>query len=133
MKNIHIGNALKNIIEEKGLKKTSIADKLGIVENYIHRIFKKNHIDTKLLYSFLEILEMTGVEFFSLVEGIPAPTYAKEENDFMRIVEEPQKNFNASGVSLKDYETIKSQNTLMKDKILILQNELIECLKKLNS
>lgn len=60
---ILIGKKIKEVINEKGLIISIIAEKLGISHSNLHHIFQRNTIDTQLL---LRISLVLDYNFFDL-------------------------------------------------------------------
>lgn len=58
---VHIGQKVEEVFEQKGLKLFDFADQLGTVRQNVYRIFKKHHVDTGLLTKISEVL---GHNFF---------------------------------------------------------------------
>ena len=57
LRNVHIGEAIEQKLKEKNISKQEFADKLGIPQQNLHRIFKKSSIDTDKLYTICQILD----------------------------------------------------------------------------
>ncbi len=66
---IHIGQDLKFLIEKKGLNKKELASLLDITEPSFYRILQKDHISTKLLVKFCNLLTVHPGVFFNHYEG----------------------------------------------------------------
>lgn len=60
----HIGNKLKELSQKSGLKQKEIASQLNVTAQYLHKIFAKDHIDTKQLFKFAEIFNVPITYFF---------------------------------------------------------------------
>lgn len=59
--NVHIGQKVQEVFEQKTLKLSDFADELGTVRQNVYRIFKKQHVDTGLL---MKICSVLGHNFF---------------------------------------------------------------------
>lgn len=60
----HIGNKIKELSQKSGLKQKEIARQLNVTAQYLHKIFAKDHIDTKQLLKFAEIFNVPVISFF---------------------------------------------------------------------
>lgn len=69
---IHIGNDLRYLIERRGLAKKTVAAHLDMAEPSFYSVLKKDHISTKLLTKFCELLEVHPAVFFNHYEGAGA-------------------------------------------------------------
>jgi DNA-binding Xre family transcriptional regulator len=65
LRNVHIGEAIEQKLKEKNISKQEFADKLGIPQQNLHRIFKKSSIDTDKLYTICQILDYNFFDDFS--------------------------------------------------------------------
>lgn len=78
-----LGERIKAIFEEKGIKLTDFADQIGTVRQNVYRIFERESLDTDLLYKISEVL---GHDFFTYYK-IPGTTNAIEFNEDISINE----------------------------------------------
>lgn len=60
---IHIGQAIKNKVEEQGKTTVWLAQELGCHRTNLYKIYEKRTIDTGIL---LHISEILGFDFFQL-------------------------------------------------------------------
>lgn len=78
---IHPGEILKDEIEASGLKKSFIADKLGIRPNHLSEIFKgKRNITAELALKLEKALEIDA-EFWVRLQGIHDLTVARNQHE----------------------------------------------------
>jgi transcriptional regulator with XRE-family HTH domain len=76
---IHIGEKIKEVFEEKGLKMSSFSSSVGMTYRNIYRIFEKEHINTELLQKISKVLDYN---FFNL--------YIDEDSN---LIQEPQEKY----------------------------------------
>ncbi len=60
---VHIGEEIEKIYTESGIKMTVFAKKLNTVPRNVYHIFKRESIDTEILYQISQILKY---DFFRL-------------------------------------------------------------------
>lgn len=65
----HIGNFLKQYIEQNGIVKAQVAENVGITYNYLSMIFKKPSIDAELLEKICQAVGLHPAVFFDVPAG----------------------------------------------------------------
>ena len=66
---IQIGRDLKFLMERDRRSKKEMAAEMGLTEPSFYRILQKDHISTKLLVQFSDLLEVHPAVFFNHYEG----------------------------------------------------------------
>lgn len=66
MAEIHIGEAIKNIFESKGMTISEFSRRLNNSRENVYSIFKRKSIDTALLYKISSVLNYNFFELFHL-------------------------------------------------------------------
>ena len=61
IENIHIGEQIKKVMTEKGLKVIDVASQLGYTKANFYHLYQRESIDSKVLYKLSVI---TGFDFF---------------------------------------------------------------------
>ena len=66
---IHIGEKIKEIIEKRGMGKSELARRLNMSSTNVHKIFKRETIDTGLLENISLLLEHNFFDYY--VSNLP--------------------------------------------------------------
>jgi transcriptional regulator with XRE-family HTH domain len=61
---VHIGEKVQQVFEQKGLKLSDFADQLGTVRQNVYRIFKKHELDTGLLSKISQVLDHNFFQYY---------------------------------------------------------------------
>ena len=61
---IHIGNKVKEIAEARGIAKAELGRRLNMSSTNVHKIFKRESIDTQLLSNISVALEHNFFQYF---------------------------------------------------------------------
>lgn len=61
----HLGEKIKVMITDSGLKQKYVAESLGISTQHLHNLFRKESIETRYLYQFSEVLKVPLWTFFA--------------------------------------------------------------------
>lgn len=61
---MHIGNRLKEILKEKGLNQTHLADKMSVSRQMISSLINSENITTDTLEKIIKALDITYTDFF---------------------------------------------------------------------
>jgi len=114
---VFIGNIIKEITERRGMSKTELGRRLNMTSTNIHKIFKRESIDTGLLHKISEVLEYDFFSYYTLGKSYEGATdepsiVAEREAEYKRSLQECQ-------------EKVK-----MLEKISTLQEEKIQRLEK---
>jgi transcriptional regulator with XRE-family HTH domain len=86
-----IGQKIKEVFENSGIKIGDFADKLGMVRQNVYRIFERTHIDTGLLIRISQLLEHDFFQYYTnpFEPDIPTPrNIASADNPASRSEEE---------------------------------------------
>lgn len=100
----HIGQKVKEILEKRGMSKAELGRKLSMTSTNVHKIFKRESIDTKLLENLSILLEHN---FFAYIIS-ELPISVQERHDIQdnvsRIV--PQSEMEALRKQIKMQEKL---------------------------
>lgn len=112
-----IGQIIKDIIERRGMTKTELGKRLNMSPTNVHKIFKRNTIDTGLLQKISEVLEYDFFSYYTLGKTYEGATdepsiVAEREAEYKRSLQECQEK-------VKMFEKI---TTLQEEKIQRLEN-----------
>ena len=61
---IHVGNAIANILKQKGFSQRFFAEKLGVAQQEVSRLLKRNSVETDKLMAISVILDYNFFEDF---------------------------------------------------------------------
>ena len=64
IKQIHVGNAIAKKLKEKGLTQRAFSEKLGVAQQEVTRLLRKNSLDTEKLSAISVILDYNFFEDF---------------------------------------------------------------------
>lgn len=112
-----VGPILKRYIEEQGLKKVDVAEKLGITNNYLSTIFMKMSIDAELLERACRVLGLSPMTFFELEGNANIPTYSDINAKTV---------IGTSSVQIRHGDMMNERIIAEKERIIEEKNKLIE-------
>lgn len=123
---VHLGKKIEQVVAEKGIKNSYLAEKLNTVERNIYSIYERSDFKTDMLLKISEILEH---DFFQYIR----PTYANagysDRNGLenVTIVNEPAEPYNRRTTKLSiSVDLDGNPATLKQQQELLLEiNELI--------
>lgn len=72
-KDVHIGLAIEQRMNELGLNKSQLALRIGFSNQYINKLFNKDGIDTSRLISISEALDYDFFSLYRPIEGDATP------------------------------------------------------------
>lgn len=100
---IHIGLKIKEVVEQKGISKTELSRRLNMSATNIHKIFKRDSIDSALLQKLTLILNH---DFFA---------YYKEDM-LHSSLEEPNSEYKTRiQVLQEEIQTLTKENAYLKE------------------
>ena len=73
---IHIGSIIKEVLAERGMSKVELSRRLNMTSTNIHKIFKRETIDTGLLLNLCKALKYDFFQYY-----MPASTSHLKEED----------------------------------------------------
>lgn len=87
---LHQGYRVKSLIEKNGMSIVSFAQKVGISEQHMHRLFKEKYIPTKWLTKMCAILNVSIEGMFNekMVVNDPFEPYKTKAAEFDKLHEE---------------------------------------------
>jgi transcriptional regulator with XRE-family HTH domain len=80
---LDISDQLKEMMEEKGITKKQLADKMGVSPSYITKIFKGSNISLKTVAKVLAALEIEGS---IQIKEIKNKDNALPNNDMLKLI-----------------------------------------------
>lgn len=107
---VHIGEKVQQVFEQKGLKLSDFADKLGTVRQNVYRIFKKHELDTGLLSKISQVLNHNFFQYY-------CPTDDQDSLQDLRI----QKLEEELMLSRKEIDYLKKIIVLMEERAELIQ------------
>lgn len=112
---MHIGEKIKEVVEQKGISKSELGRRLNMSATNVHKIFKRETIDTGLLQNLASILEFDFFVYYlsssKTAEGLAV--YRRPEIPSNQI-KELQKEIE---VLLKENKYLKEINDLLREKL----------------
>lgn len=66
---VHIGQQIKSRVEQKGMSKAELSRRLNMSSTNVHKIFKRQSIDTGLLEKLGEVLDYNFFQFYTSGAG----------------------------------------------------------------
>lgn len=106
---VHIGAKIKSVVEQRGITKSELSRRLNMSTTNIHKIFKRESIDTSLLQKLSTELEYN---FFGLYSS--TPDIASEPLAPYHSVSELQNEINQLR---KENSLLQEINQLLKEKL----------------
>jgi transcriptional regulator with XRE-family HTH domain len=107
-----LGEKIKSLIKSRGYSATQMADKIGITNPYMYKIFKMESVDTKYLNKIAEVLDLPVTIFFieeRLESNANPVSYSRDRAKVPPIKEYDQELYLSSYLK----ETIKAQSKLI--------------------
>ena len=96
----HIGQKIKEIVEKRGITKSELARRMNMTSTNVHKIFKRETIDTGLLKKISMILEHDFFQYYlehdaeyvsNVVSDSTTHYKTKKETHIPSVIEELQK------------------------------------------
>lgn len=112
-----IGPILKKYIEENGMVKGEIAERIGITYNYLSTIFKKDTIDATLLEKICVAVGLNPMTFFDCDAASPCVNYSDIK---------ASANIGAAAVNISHNDSHNKALLAERDKLIEEKNRLIE-------
>jgi transcriptional regulator with XRE-family HTH domain len=127
MAQVHIGKRIKAIFKESGLKGKDFASRISRDRQVIYNIFKKESIDTGLLFKICKVLDHNFFDYYShelpMVKDPAKTGYVKKED----LVDSLGKDVASVKKQLfemeEKYETLRKLNQLQEEKIQRLEKK----------
>jgi hypothetical protein len=127
MAQVHIGKKIKVVFKESGLKGGDFATRINRDRQVIYNIFKRDSIDTALLFKICKVLDHNFFDYYSselpMVKDPGKTGYVKKED----LVESMGKDLASMKRQLADleekYETVRKLNQLQEEKISRLEKK----------
>ncbi len=112
---VSIGKLIKDITERRGISKSELGRRLNMSPTNIHKIFKRETIDTGLLQKISEVLEYDFFSHYSSLKG-----YENPENP--SILSEAQAEYKKELQQFQEKVVMLEKiNSLLEEKILRLE------------
>jgi transcriptional regulator with XRE-family HTH domain len=84
---IHIGEKIKEVTEARGISKAELGRRLNMTSTNVHKIFKRESIDTSLLKNLSNVLEHDFFTYFRSDTNIP-PELKQLYEDKIKLLED---------------------------------------------
>lgn len=120
----HIGQKIKEVLEKRGISKTELGKRLNMTSTNVHKIFKRETVDTGLLQKISEALDY---DFFQQYAS-PALQTFNEDKEVYKTGTAPAKisYINELDQCKKEVEHLKSEMAQQEIAYLKRINELLE-------
>jgi DNA-binding Xre family transcriptional regulator len=112
---VHIGSAIKRVVNEKGLNKSKLAGSLNMSVQNLHKIFDKDYVDTKLL---IKISRHLDHDFFEELYESDSTEIADSEGKYRPIAKREKSVMVTVSFAITEKEMHSSGlNAILKSKI----------------
>lgn len=108
MKNIHIGNAIRQKVEESGLTVSQFASKINRTRTTVYDIFSRKSIDIDLLLCISEVLNFNFLEEIYLKEESSEEYENKMGTHFIINMEVDEQQLHKFAESIGRIEIVKA-------------------------
>lgn len=116
--NIFIGEIIKSIAERRGISKSEMARRLNMSSTNVHKIFKRESIDTALLSRICVILEYDFFLHYILTKPADYLDRIKEAGIPMHLAQEADEKYPAELTLCKEkVKMLERINHLLEDKL----------------
>lgn len=127
MAQLHIGRKIKTVFKESGLKGKDFASRISRDRQVIYNIFKKQSIDTDLLFKISKVLDHNFFDYYShelpIVKEPGKTGYVKKDD----LVDSMGKDLVSMKKQLAEmeekYDTLRKLNLLQEEKLKRLEKK----------
>lgn len=121
--NIVIGELIKAVADRRGINKSEMARRLNMSPTNVHKIFKRESIDTELLSRICVILEYDFFLHFITEKPADYLERVRESGIPLHLLSEAQEKYPAELDNCKEkVKMLERINTLLEDKIKTLEH-----------
>lgn len=127
MTKVHIGQKIKNVVEDSGLSAVDFAKKINRSRDVAYKIFNKENLDTGMLQKISLVLEHDFFSYFS--EDLPIVREAgkigyTKKTDLITSLGEEIKAFKKRFMEMEEkYETLQKLSRFQEEKIKRLEKK----------
>lgn len=127
---IHIGNQIKQLLEEKGLSISEFARRINFSRENVYSIFKRQTLDTGLLQKINKVLDYDFFQYYDA--NAKVSTVREDDTVVYKISTSKTKLLKAISSLQKELEACKTELEVTRKEVDYLKkiNELLEKKKK---